>query len=284
MFKKRYGKRAFKKKFTRKFPVRKRTFNKTKYGNRRFSKPTFKQTIKYSKLEDMIRNKVVVKKFTAYHTERLKGSTMTKLTFNVEEMFETTDIKYFISEFTEFSLTSFVIQHTCLDTTVVATHIDKQSMENHKKGLIQTPIEKLLTFPKTFVAGPMPAKFKQKFNLAATHKYNRTSPWMDVKTFLSYPSGKTDYSTLFPDLPYTQASNLPTSQLGQIFIAVTFTISCRNYKTDKIGFSGLSSNHAEGLVNLYTANKNYVSDADAALLLTSQIVNRNSLNLQELDA
>ena len=68
MFKKRYGKRAFKKKFTRKFPARKRTFNKTKYGNRRFSKPTFKQTIKYGKLEDMIRNKVVVKKFDHFKT------------------------------------------------------------------------------------------------------------------------------------------------------------------------------------------------------------------------
>ena len=40
----------------------------TKYGNRRFSKPTYKQTIKYGKLEDMIRNKVVVRKFDHFKT------------------------------------------------------------------------------------------------------------------------------------------------------------------------------------------------------------------------
>ena len=184
MFKKRYGKRAFKKKFTRKFPARKRTFNKTKYGNRRFSKPTFKQTIKYGKLEDMIRNKVVVKKFDHFKTFKEEAELKGKpIDLDIKGSLNSRDVKFFISEYTEFSLTSIVVQYVCVNLVMTTGHIDLESYGVVGNQAFNKTAEHLLKFGKVITAGPNPVKFKQKFVLSATHKYNRTSPWVDVKTF-----------------------------------------------------------------------------------------------------
>ena len=278
MFKKRYGKRAFKKKFTRKFPARKRTFNKTKYGNRRFSKPTYKQTIKYSKLEDMIRNKVVVKKFNS--SKAFTSFEDPKpLDLAIKESIDSKQVKSFISEYTEFSLTSVVIQYTCVNLVLTTGHLDNESYGALLSGAFNKTAEHLLKFGKVITAGPNPVKFTQKFVLSATHKYNRTSPWINVKTFLTYPSGHIDFTTLLPELPYTTAEKLSISNAGRLGVKMTYTISCRNYKTDKVGFIGMAANHAEGLVNTSFAKKNYISRSEAGSLITEQYLNPDKMGI-----
>lgn len=276
MFKKRYGKRAFKKKFTRKFPARKRTFNKTKYGNRRFSKPTYKQTIKYGKLEDMIRNKVVVEKFgsskafTSFEDKK-------PLDLAIKETIDSKAVKSFISEYTEFSLTSIVIQYVCVNLVMSTGHIDLESFGVIGDPAFNKTAEYLLKFGKVITAGPNPVKFTQKFVFSATHKYNRTSPWVDVKTFLTSPSGHIDFSTLLPELPYTTAEKLSRSDTSRLGVKMTYTISCRNYKTDKVGFTGMAANRAEGLVNIAFAKKDYVDEADTGALITEQYLNPDKM-------
>lgn len=273
MFKKRYGKRAFKKKFTRKFPARKRTFNKTKYGNRRFSKPTYKQTIKYGKLEDMIRNKVVVRKFDfeKNYNQFVEGNAQVNL--SIKRLLDSKEIKFFISEYTEFSLTSIVIQYVCVNLIMAASHIDYQSNEMVDDKMFDKIPSHLLTFKKIVTAGPNPVKFTQKFVLSATHKYNRTSPWVDVRTFLSTSNEQLDFSTLLPELPFTTAERLSISNTSRLHARVIFTVSCRNYKTDKVGFTGMAGNRAEGLVNMATGKKDYVDEKDTDTLISEQYLN-----------
>lgn len=281
MFKKRYGKRAFKKKFTRKFPVRKRTFNKTKYGNRRFSKPTFKQTIKYGKLEDMIRNKVVVRKFEFEKNYKAFAEGNAQVNLAIKQLLDTKEIKFFISEYTEFSLTSIVIQYVCINLLLAASHIDYQSSELNEKDTYDKTPAHLLKFKKIITAGPNPVKFTQKFVLSATHKYNRTSPWVDVRTFLSTSNEQLDFSTLLPELPFTTAEVLSTSNVSRLHTRITFTVSCRNYKTDKVGFTGMAGNRAEGLVNMATGKKDYVDKEDTATLITEQYLNPDKMIKKE---
>ena len=281
MFKKRYGKRAFKKKFTRKFPARKRTFNKTKYGNRRFSKPTFKQTIKYGKLEDMIRNKVVVKKFDfeRIFTTFLPGNKKANLA--IKELLDSKEIKYFISEYTEFSLTSIVIHYVCVNLVLSTGHVDYQSNEKIDDKAFNGSAKDLVKFKKVITAGPNPVKFNQKFVLSATHKYNRTSPWVDVRTFLSTSNEHLDVTTLLPEVPYTTSEVLSTSNASRLHARITFTISCRNYKTDKVGFTGLAGNRAEGLVNMAMGKKDYVDGKDTDTLISEQYLNPDKMRSAE---
>lgn len=277
MFKKRYGKRAFKKKFTRKFPARKRTFNKTKYGNRRFSKPTFKQTIKYGKLEDMIRNKVVVRKFDHMKTIKEEAELKKPIDFDIKGSLDSRDIKFFISEYTEFSLTSIVVQYVCVNLVMTTGHIDFESYGVIDDQAFNKTAKHLLKFGKVITAGPNPVKFTQKFVLSATHKYNRTSPWVDVKTFLTSPSGGIDFSTLLPELPYATVERLSSSTTSYLGLKVSYTISCRNYKTDKVGFTGMAGNRAEGFVNVAMAKKDYINKSEAGSLLKEQYLNPDKM-------
>jgi hypothetical protein len=281
MFKKRYGKRAFKKKFTRKFPARKRTFNKTKYGNRRFSKPTYKQTIKYGKLEDMIRNKVVVRKFD--HTKAFTSfeKPAEPLDLEIKGSLDTIDIKSFISEYTEFSLTSIVVQYVCVNLILTTAHIDIDSYGAVNNQAFNKTADFLLKYEKVVTAGPNPVKFRQKFVLSATHKYNRTSPWVDVKTFLTSPSGYIDFTTLLPELPYTTAEKLSTSTTSYLGVKVTYTVSCRNYKTDKVGFTGMAGNRAEGFVNVAMAKKDYINRSEASTMIKEQYLNPEKMRIAE---
>ena len=280
MFKKRYGKRAFKKKFTRKFPARKRTFNRTKYGNRRFFKPTYKQTIKYGKLEDMIRNKVVVKKFnsskafTSFEDKK-------PLDLAIKESLDSKQVKSFISEYTEFSLTSIVVQYVCVNLVMTTGHVDFDSYGVIDNQAFNKTAKHLLKFGKVITAGPNPVKFTQKFVLSATHKYNRTSPWVDVKTFLTSTSGNIDFTTLLPELPYTTVERLSSSTTSHLGVKVTYTISCRNYKTDKVGFTGMAANRAEGFVNVAMAKKDYINSSETGTLIKEQYINPDKMRIAE---
>lgn len=269
MYRKRFGNTTFKKKFVKRFKS-KRSFNKRKYSSRRFTKPTKKQTIKYNKLEDMIRNKVVYRKFEALGqvTGLTNGGDIAGFV-NVETCFENSDLKAFVSEYSEFSISSLDIYYVHRDCRIEVSH------RKPAGGLIDVNInytgaDPRALFTKTSFSGPSPVTLKQKFNFTATHKYNRTSPWFNVTDFLSIGINSANKLNYLPEVPWIFAK--AHSVDSYVFHRIIVNVACRNFKTAKSGFTGLAMNRADGIVNTRLAVNPLLSADDAKYLLDKQLI------------
>ena len=76
----------------------------------------------------MIRNKVVVKKFDHFKTFKEEAELKGKpIDLDIKGSLNSRDVKFFISEYTEFSLTSIVVQYVCVNLVMTTGHIDLES-------------------------------------------------------------------------------------------------------------------------------------------------------------